>query len=103
MEKTKKLTTFQRKLVINVISGMSQREAYVKAGGKAKTQNAQDNSASVTMSKPEVKAFYESMLEKAQTKAVMTKEKALLRLKICLPVTMSLKRGMRNMASNPRA
>jgi len=76
-----KLTTLQRKFVLNLIAtSMSQREAYIAAGGKAKTQDSQDSAACTMFSNVKVRAYYDSLLESAQTSAVMTKEQALTRL-----------------------
>jgi len=81
LELASKLTTLQRKFVINLVgSKMSQREAYVAAGGRAKSDSAKDNSASVMLSKTKVKGFYDSLLNTATTSAVMTREEALERL-----------------------
>jgi len=75
------LTSLQRRFVINLVGGdMSQRQAYIKAGGEAKTENAQDSSASVMLSNDKVDAFYQSLLNSATTKAVMTRTEALERL-----------------------
>ena len=84
---SKELTNLQRKFVINLFSGMSQRQAYIKAGGKAKTKEVQDTTASEIRSNPKVDAFYCSLMEDAQSSAVMTKEQALLRLTSTASVT----------------
>ena len=74
----KKLTTLQKKFVINLVSkSMSQREAYVAAGGKAKTEKAQDSSASEILTNLEVRAFYDSLMHSAASGAVLTKQRAL--------------------------
>jgi len=81
LELATQLTPLQRKYVITLVSSnMSQREAYLHAGGKAKTANAQDQSASQILTHRKVKAFYESLLNSAATSAVMTREEALERL-----------------------
>jgi phage terminase small subunit len=75
------LTQLQRKYAINLAgSDMSQREAYKAAGGQAKTETAQDSAASTMLSNVKVRAFYDSLLEAAQSDAVMTREEALSRL-----------------------
>lgn len=71
------LTSLQRKVVINVVSGMSNRQAYKKAGGKAKTQKAQDTSVSQILSNHKSRIFYESLMNQAAENAVITKEKAI--------------------------
>lgn len=88
LELASKLTPLQRKFVIYLVSSnMSQREAYINAGGKATTEGAQDVSASRMLSQDKVKAFYESLLNSAATVAVMTKEQALERLTKSASVT----------------
>ena len=73
-----KLTSLQRKYVINLAAGkMSQREAYVAAGGKAKTENAQVSSASEILTNPNVKAFYDSLIAQSATSAILTRTEAL--------------------------
>lgn len=69
----------QRKFVINLVcSNMSQREAYIAAGGKAKTENSQDSSANTMLSNVKVKDFYEALLNESASDAVLTREEALL-------------------------
>lgn len=81
IELAAQLTPLQRKYVINLVSGsMSQREAYLAAGGKAKTSNAQDQSASQILTHRMVKAFYESLLNSMAESSIMTREEALERL-----------------------
>lgn len=78
LELATQLTPLQRKYVITLVSSnMSQREAYLHAGGKAKSVDAQDQSASQILSKIKVKAFYESLMNTAATEAVMSKQEAL--------------------------
>lgn len=73
-----KLTTLQQQFVTNLVSkSMSQREAYIAAGGKAKTESAQDTSASEIMRKLQVKAFYDSLMHSAASGAVLTKQRSL--------------------------
>jgi len=72
------LTKLQRQIVINLVSGkMSQREAYIAAGGKGKTENTQDASVSEILSNPKVKGFYDSLVAEAVSDAVMTRQEAL--------------------------
>ncbi len=76
-----KLTRLQRRFVLFLVgSNMSQRQAYLAAGGKAKTESTQDASASEILSNPKVRAFYDSLMAEAQTDSVMSKAEALERL-----------------------
>lgn len=90
VELASKLTALQRKLVINLVgSNMSQREAYIAAGGKAKSPAVQDSSACEILSNPKVKAFYNSLINQAASSAVMTREEALERLSQTARVTIA--------------
>ena len=72
------LTSLQRKYAINLATGkMSQREAYVAAGGTSKTEDAQDVSASRILSDIRVKAFYDSLIAQSATSAILTRTEAL--------------------------
>ena len=74
----KACTSLQKKIVINVIGkSMSHREAYIAAGGKAESEQSQDSTVYEILSKLEVKAFYDSLIETAATGAILTKQKAL--------------------------
>lgn len=78
MELASKLTTLQRKFIIELIKPKtSQRQAYLKAGGKAKTESAQDQSASQILSNHKVKAFYKSMMESKTVNSIMERDEAL--------------------------
>jgi len=78
LELATQLTPLQRKYIIALVSSnMSQREAYVHAGGKATTPEAQDAAASRMLSQVKAKAFYESLMNSAATEAVMSKQEAL--------------------------
>ena len=68
------LTKLQYKVVVNVISGMTQRQAYIAAGGTAKSENTQDASASELLSNPKVKAFYDSVMNTITENVIITKE-----------------------------
>lgn len=73
-----KLTHLQRMTVINHIQGgMSQREAYRAAGGKAKSDNSADATAAEILGRPKVKAFYDSLISEVSKNAVMTREEAM--------------------------
>lgn len=74
----KELTTLQKKYVIHLVSeSMSQREAYIAAGGTAKTENAQDNSASIMLSNSKVRDFYDNLMDNSANNAIITRQKAL--------------------------
>jgi len=75
---SQQLTALQRRFVLNIVSkGMTQRQAYVKSGGRAKTEDSQDNCASQMFSKLQVKAFHDSLIKAAVTEAVSNKVDAL--------------------------
>lgn len=76
------LTNLQRKTVLGVVAGLSQRQAYYEAGGKAKTDESADATASEILSTPTVKAFHDSLIDQAATSAVMTREGHLDRLRL---------------------
>ena len=78
MELASKLTPLQRKFIIELIKpNTSQRQAYIKAGGKAATPEAQDAAASRMLSDVKVKAFYEAMLETKTIDSIMERDEAL--------------------------
>lgn len=74
------LTPLQQKVATNVISGMSNIDAYKAAGGKAKTQESAEASVSEILSHLKVKAFVDSMKEEAVNNAVMSRQEMLERL-----------------------
>jgi phage terminase small subunit len=81
LELASKLTPLQRKFVLELIKpGTSQRQAYLTAGGKGKTESAQDSSATTMFSNVKVKAFYDSLLSLIASDSIMTKQEALERL-----------------------
>ena len=74
-------TDLQRKTVINLVKGnMSQRSAYYKAGGRAKTDKSADVAVSTMLGNVKAKAFYNSLIEAAVTEAVMNRNRILERL-----------------------
>ena len=78
LELASKLTTLNRKFVVNLVgTNKSQRQAYVDAGGKAKSDDAQDAAASRMLADVKVKAFYDSLMSTAASSAVLTREEAL--------------------------
>lgn len=74
----KELTVLQRKFVIELVKPKaSQRQAYLKAGGKAKTQISQDSSATQIFSNLKVRAFYDSLINKTTSDSILSREEAL--------------------------
>lgn len=59
----------QKLFVFGLMSGKTQRQAYYDAGGTAKTDQTADACASEILSKPKVKAFYDSLMDKAAEEA----------------------------------
>ena len=76
-ELAKKLTPLQYKFVVNLVGGMSQRKAIKAAGSNAKSDNTLDNSASECLSKPKVRAFYDSLMASKAISGIMTRSEAL--------------------------
>lgn len=77
------LTQLQQRVATNVLAGMSQRAAYVQAGGKANTtENNTDVCASEILRNPNVKAFMDSMKVQAISDAIMSREEMLARLSL---------------------
>lgn len=71
------LTQLQQRMATNVLAGMSQRAAYVQAGGKGATETAIDSSASEIFRNLQVKAFMDSMKTQAVSDAIMSREEAM--------------------------
>ncbi len=71
-----KLTNLQKWTVIHTCSGMSKYDAYKKAGGKGDKKSA-NNVIGKMLEKADVRALYDSLVESAAAKAVMTREEAL--------------------------
>lgn len=76
------LTNLQRKTVLGVVAGLSQRQAYYEAGGKSQNDDAADAVVSRMLSDVRVKAFHDSLIAQAATSAVMTREGHLERLRL---------------------
>jgi phage terminase small subunit len=76
------LTNLQRRTVLGVVAGLSQRQAYYEAGGKAKNDDIADASASELLSNPKVRAFWDSLNAQAISNAVMSRTEALERLSL---------------------
>jgi phage terminase small subunit len=87
-EMAQRLTALRRKTVINIVSGMSNRIAYTKAGGKAKNERSADQCVSKMLTDSKVKGFYESLMNGITENAVITKEKAIAILDTMANVTM---------------
>jgi hypothetical protein len=76
------LTQLQQRMATNVLAGMSQRAAYVQAGGKGATESAIDSSSSEILRNLQVKAFMDSMKLQAVSDAIMSREEMLARLSL---------------------
>jgi len=74
------LKPLQQKVAINVISGMSNIDAYIKAGGNAKTKESKEASVSQILSNLKVKAFLDSMKQVQISDAIMSREEMMERL-----------------------
>lgn len=72
-----KLTKLQKALCIGVLSGLTQRQAYKQAGGKAKSDKSIDACASEILSNPMAKAFMDSMYAPQLAEAIMTRDEAM--------------------------
>ncbi len=77
-----KLTQLQQRVATNVLAGMSQRQAYYAAGGKAETDETADVMASRMLSVDKVKGFMDAMKDAAVTEAVMCRQEALEKLSL---------------------
>lgn len=69
-----KLTPLQQKVATNVVSGMSNIDAYRAAGGKASTQESAEATVSELLSNLKVKSFIDSMKLEAVKGAVMSRQ-----------------------------
>ena len=88
LELASKLTTLQRKFVLELIKpGTSQRQAYRQAGGKANGHDSQDQSASKMISNTKVRSFYNSLLSNIASDVIMTKQEAMERLSVSARAT----------------
>lgn len=77
-----KLTQLQQRVATNVLAGMTQRQAYLTAGGKAKNDESADATASEILRNPSVVAFMDSMKMQAVSDAIMTREEAMAKLSL---------------------
>lgn len=73
------LTPLQQRMCTFAIENpkLSQRQAYLLAGGTAKTETAQDTSACEIMNNPQVKSFMDSIKGQAVSDAIMGREEAM--------------------------
>ena len=78
-----KLTAKQEKFVQGLISGLSQRQAYIKAGysSKGKTDNYIDKEASILAKNRKVSVRYAELMEEHKQKALWTREESIQNLK----------------------
>lgn len=76
------LTQLQQRVATNVLAGMTQRQAYLTAGGKAKSDESADATASEILRNPAVVAFMDSMKLQAVSDAIMSREEMLERLSL---------------------
>ncbi len=88
MELASKLTSLQRKTVINLIGGDSQRQAYLNAGGKGAGAGA-DATVCKMLKTAKVKKFYDSLIASAAESSVITKSQAIERLSRSALVTIT--------------
>ena len=72
-----KLTQLQQRVATNVLAGLSQRQAYYAAGGKASNDVSADSTVYEILSNPQVVAFMDSMKLQAVSDAIMTREEAM--------------------------
>lgn len=70
-------TKLQRETCMGILKGMSQRQAYYAAGGKAKTDAVADSCVSELLNNPKVKAFMDSMYAAQANSSIMTRDEAL--------------------------
>lgn len=76
------LTQLQQRVATNVLSGMTQRQAYYVAGGTATSDDSADASVSALLSNIKVAAFMDAMKEAAVSEAVMGRQEALEKLSL---------------------
>ena len=74
------LSLLAQKVCVNVLAGMTQRQAYYEAGGTAKSDESADATVSQLLSNPKVVLFMDSMKAEAVSNAVMSRQEALEKL-----------------------
>lgn len=72
-----RLTKLQKNLCLGVLSGLTQRQAYKQAGGKARTDTAMDSSASEILKRLEVQEFMQAMYAPQLSESIMTRDEAM--------------------------
>ena len=76
------LTQLQQRVATNVLSGMTQRQAYYMAGGTAKSDNSADAACSELLTNLKVIAYMDAMKEAAVSEAVMSRTEAMEKLSV---------------------
>ena len=76
------LTQLQQRVATNVLSGMSQRQAYIMGGGSAEGNESIDSSASILLRNSKVVAFMDAMKEEAVSEAIMSRKEAMEKLSV---------------------
>lgn len=71
-----KLTTLQKRVCMNILHGMSQRQAYKESGGKAK-ETAADQVVHVMLKNVHVKAFMDEMYSYDLNQTILSREEAM--------------------------
>lgn len=84
-----KLTPLQQKVCTNSLSGMSNIDSYINAGGKGESKASQEAAVSRMLSDVKVKAFLDSMKHQAVNNAIMSREEMMERLSNLSRVNMS--------------
>lgn len=74
------LTQLQQRVATNVLAGMSQRQAYILAGGSAEKEGSIDATTSELLSNPKVAAFMDAMKIEAVNAAIMSRNEAMEKL-----------------------
>jgi phage terminase small subunit len=73
-------TKLQRNTALKSLEGLSDIDAYLQGGGKAKSENSRSTSASEIMNNPNVQAFIESFNAQLIAPSIMTRVEMLERL-----------------------
>lgn len=78
-ELASKLTPLQFKTVVNVVTGdySSNRQAYLKAGGKAKTDKIAEACVSEILSNPNVKAYKRALMNQIAMDSIISREESM--------------------------
>jgi len=71
------LKPLAQKVCVNVLSGMSNIDAYIKGGGKGATKEAQESSVSKMLSNYKAVVFLDSMKAVAVNDAIMSRDEAM--------------------------